>query len=195
MSKWPDLVRFFLKTTWLGVLLSLGYHSTKVFVALLCLQYHLYLRIYLALLMFLLSLNNTCVFKILSHYLLKIHKHAIFFAETETLWSQVSVTRDFWKSYPIRPRHSTFKHFRVCLASDGICSPYAQPAMKFVPRRLSKDLHVKTVHILPLAEHERKFVPRMLSVRWNSFCVCSPCACYNFRKLLKNLKLKCRNNY
>jgi hypothetical protein len=27
---------------------------------------------------------------------------------------------------------------------------------------LSIDLHVKTVHILPLAEHARKFVPRML---------------------------------
>ncbi len=30
---------------------------------------------------------------------------------------------------------------------------------------LSMDVHVKTVHILPLAEHAQKFVPRMLSVR------------------------------
>jgi hypothetical protein len=37
--------------------------------------------------------------------------------------------------------------------------------MKFVPPMLSMDVHVKTVHILPLAEHERKFVPRMLIVR------------------------------
>ncbi len=98
-----------------------------------------------------------------------------FFAETETLWSQVPVTRDFWKSYSIRPRYSTFKHFRVCSASDEIHSAYAQPAIKFVPRMLSMDLHVKTVHILPLAEIARKFVPRMLSVRWNRFLVCSEC--------------------
>jgi hypothetical protein len=37
--------------------------------------------------------------------------------------------------------------------------------MKFVPRMLSLGVHVKTVHILLLAEHARKFVPRMLSVR------------------------------
>jgi hypothetical protein len=42
---------------------------------------------------------------------------------------------------------------------------YAQCAIKFVPRMLRMYLHVKTVHILPLAEHARKFVPRMLSVR------------------------------
>jgi hypothetical protein len=34
--------------------------------------------------------------------------------------------------------------------------------MKLDPRILSMNLHVKTVHILPLAEHARKFVPRML---------------------------------
>jgi hypothetical protein len=33
----------------------------------------------------------------------------------------------------------------------------------------------KKVHILPLAEHARKFVPRMLSVRGNRFLVCSAC--------------------
>jgi hypothetical protein len=32
--------------------------------------------------------------------------------------------------------------------------------MKFVPRMLSMDAHVKTFHILPLAEHARKFIPR-----------------------------------
>ena len=61
--------------------------------------------------------------------------------------------------------------FRVCSASDKIRSAYAQCAMKFIPR--SMDLHVKTVQILPLAEHAWKFVPRMLSVRWNRFLVCS----------------------
>ncbi len=65
------------------------------------------------------------------------------------------------------------------------------------------NIHVKTVNIFPLAEHTRKFVRRMLSVRWNRFLVCSVCdkivstyaqpwACYNFLKLLKNTKLKCK---
>ncbi len=65
--------------------------------------------------------------------------------------------------------------FRVGSASNEICSAYAQCAMKFIPRIHSMDLHVKTVQILPLAEHARKFVPHMLSVRWNSFLVCSVC--------------------
>jgi hypothetical protein len=109
----------------------------------------------------------------------------LFFAETETLWSQGPVTRDFWKLYPIRPRYLTFKHFRVCSACDEIrsqyaqhamkCSPYAQCAIKFVPRMLSIDCTSKNVYILPLAEHARKFVPRMLSMRWNRFRVCSAC--------------------
>jgi hypothetical protein len=91
-------------------------------------------------------------------------KFFFFFAETETLWSQGPVTKDFWKPYSIRPRYSTFKHFRVCSASNEIRSAHAQCAMKFVPRMLSMDLQVKTVHILPLAEHARKLVPRMLSI-------------------------------
>ncbi len=48
-----------------------------------------------------------------------------FFAETETLWSQGPVTRDFWKSYSIRPRYLTFKHFHACSAFDEIGSAYA----------------------------------------------------------------------
>ncbi len=74
---------------------------------------------------------------------LKVHKHEIFwytfFAETETLWSQLQgpVTRDFRKSYSIRPRYSTFKHFRTCSACDEIGSQYAQHAMKLVPPMLS----------------------------------------------------------
>jgi hypothetical protein len=44
-------------------------------------------------------------------------------------------------------------------------SPYAQCAVKFVPRMLSIDYTCKNVHILPLAEHARKLVPRMLSMR------------------------------
>ncbi len=63
--------------------------------------------------------------------------------------------------------------FRECSASNEIRSTYAQCAMKFLPRMLSMYVHVKTVHILPLAEHARKFVPRMLSVWWNCFLICS----------------------
>ncbi len=37
-----------------------------------------------------------------------------FFCRTESFWFQGPVTRDFWKSYLIRPRYSTFKYFRVC---------------------------------------------------------------------------------
>ncbi len=65
--------------------------------------------------------------------------------------------------------------FRICSASDEIHSAYAQCAMKFVLRILSMVLHVKTVQILLLAEHARKFIPRMLSVWWNRFLVCSVC--------------------
>ncbi len=43
---------------------------------------------------------------------------------------QGPVTQDFWKSYSIRPRYSTFKHFRACSARDEDHSAYAQPAMK-----------------------------------------------------------------
>jgi hypothetical protein len=52
-------------------------------------------------------------------------------------------------------------------ACDKISSPYAQCAIKFVPRMLSMDCicTCKNVHLLPLAEHARKFVPRMLSIR------------------------------
>ena len=68
-----------------------------------------------------------------------------------------------------------WNRFRVCSACDEISSPYAQCAIKFVPRMLSKDCTCNNVHILPLAEHARKFVPRMLSMRWNRFRVCSAC--------------------
>ncbi len=112
-------------------------------------------------------------------YSLKVHKHEFFFlnfsAETETLWSQGPVTQDFWKSYSIGPRYSTLnisayaqpamKSIPRMLSQRWNSFPYAQCAMKFVPRMLSMDLHVKTVHILPLVEHTQKFVPRMLSVR------------------------------
>ncbi len=77
-----------------------------------------------------------------------------FFAETETIWSQGPVTRDFWKLYSIRPRYSRFKtfprmlsmwwnRFRVCSACDDIRSAYAQCAIKFVPHMLSKDCKCK----------------------------------------------------
>jgi hypothetical protein len=68
-----------------------------------------------------------------------------------------------------------WNRFPVCSACDEISSPYGQCAIKFAPRMLSIDCTCKNVHILPLAEHERKFVPRMLSMRWNRFRVCSAC--------------------
>jgi hypothetical protein len=40
---------------------------------------------------------------------------------------------------------------------------------------LSMDCICNNVHILPLAEHARKFVPSMLSMRRNSFLVFSAC--------------------
>jgi hypothetical protein len=40
---------------------------------------------------------------------------------------------------------------------------------------LSIDCTCNNVHILPLAEHARKFIPSMLSMRWNRFRVCSAC--------------------
>jgi hypothetical protein len=55
--------------------------------------------------------------------------------------------------------------FPVCSACDEISSPYAQCMIKFVPRMISMDCTCKNVHILPLAEHARKFVPSMLSMR------------------------------
>ncbi len=45
------------------------------------------------------------------------------------------------KSYSIRPRYSTFKHFRVWSASDEIRSAYAQCALKFIPLMLTMDVH------------------------------------------------------
>jgi hypothetical protein len=99
-----------------------------------------------------------------------------FFAETETLWSQGPVTQDFWKSYSIRLRYSTFKHFRACSACDEISSAYAQCAIKFVPRMLSMDCTCKNCSNFTTgwacaeirssyAQHAMKSVPRMLSMR------------------------------
>ncbi len=68
-----------------------------------------------------------------------------------------------------------WNRFPECSACNEISSPYAQCAIKFVPRMLSMDCTCKNVHILPLAEHARKFVPRMLSMQWNQLSVCSAC--------------------
>ncbi len=120
---------------------------------------------------------------------LKVHKHEIFF---DFFWRNRNLmvpracnTRflkilfdsaeifDFW-TFP-RMLSMRWNRFPVCSACDEISSPYAQCALKFVPRMLSIYWTCKNVHILPLAEHARKFVPRMLSMRWNSFLVCSAC--------------------
>jgi hypothetical protein len=55
--------------------------------------------------------------------------------------------------------------FHLCSVCDEIHSAYAQCAIKYVLRMLSMEVYVKTVHILLLAEHCRKFVPCMLSVQ------------------------------
>ncbi len=49
---------------------------------------------------------------------------------------------------------------------DKIRSAYAQHGLYCT---------CKNVHILQLAEHARKFIPRMLSMRWNRFRVGSAC--------------------
>jgi hypothetical protein len=53
----------------------------------------------------------------------------------------------------------------LCSACDEISSPYAQCAIKFVPRMLSMDCTCNNVHILSLAQHAQKLVPSMLSMR------------------------------
>jgi hypothetical protein len=61
-----------------------------------------------------------------------------FFGKNRNLiWFQGPVARDFRKSYSIRPRYLTFKHFRECSASNEIHSVYAQPVMKLVLRMLN----------------------------------------------------------
>ncbi len=121
-----------------------------------------------------------------------------FFAETETIWSQGPVTQDFWKSYLIRSRYSTLKHFRACSAWDEISSAYAQHAIKLVPRMLSmrwNSFRVCWAHFddsemgrdfplywayseigYSLAEHMRKLVTRWLSIRGNWLLVGWPYA-------------------
>jgi hypothetical protein len=71
------------------------------------------------------------------------HFFYTFFAETETIWSQGPVTRDFWKSY-----------------------------IRF-------DQDIRLLNISAHAQHAMKSVPRMLSMRWNAFRVCS--VCYKIR--------------
>ncbi len=119
---------------------------------------------------------------------LKVHKHEIFFntffAETETIWSQGPVTRDFSKSIRIgrdirllnisaHAQHA-MKWFLVCSACDEIRSAYAQCTIKFVPRMLSIDCTCKTVHTAGWASAEirssyaqcaMKSVPSILSMR------------------------------
>ncbi len=112
------------------------------------------------------------------------------FVETETLWSQGPVTQDFWKSYSIRPRFSTFKHFRACSASDEtfpcmlsqlwnafrVCSAsdeivlhmlniFWMMSLKWVVISSSAE-HVRKIGY-SLAEHAWKLVTSWLSMRGN----------------------------
>ncbi len=93
------------------------------------------------------------------------------------------------KSVP-RMLSQRWNSFRVCSVCDEIRSPYAQH--KFTCKNCSHFTagwaYVK-IHS-SYAQCAMKSFPRMLSVRWNRFRVCSAYACYNFRKLLKKSLIK-----
>jgi hypothetical protein len=61
-----------------------------------------------------------------------------FFAETESLWPQGPATRDFWNSYLIWPKYSTFNNFRVWTASNEI----------YIPRMLSERWNKFRVYVI-----------------------------------------------
>ncbi len=123
------------------------------------------------------------------HKALKVHKHEhffYFFCRNRNLMVPRACNTRFLKivfdsaeifDFSTFPRMLSMQwnRFQVCSACDEISSPYAQYAIKFVPRMLSIDCTCNNVHILQLAEHARKFVPSMLSMRWNQFRVCSAC--------------------
>jgi hypothetical protein len=92
-----------------------------------------------------------------------------FFAETESLWSQEPVTRDFLKSYFQLGRDIWLLNISANAqpAMKSFPRPYAQQAEKSFPRWLSVrlDVHVKTV----------KIWTGWLSMRGNSFGVDSEC--------------------
>ncbi len=68
-----------------------------------------------------------------------------------------------------------WNRLRVCSACEEIRSAYAECVIKFVSCMLSMDCTCRNSSHLQLAEHARKFVPHLLSVRWNRSCVCSAC--------------------
>ncbi len=68
------------------------------------------------------------------------------------------------KSYSIPVRYLTFKHFRVCSASNEIRSVYAQLAIKFVP------------HIL-LCNGGQHYVPYRWLLISNKLCDSTLCTC------------------
>jgi hypothetical protein len=80
----------------------------------------------------------------------------------------------------------------VCSVCDEIRSAYAQHV--FTCKNCSHfTAGWACAKILSLyAQCVMKSLPRMLSVRQNRFCLCSSWAYYNFRKLLKNPRLKCK---
>ncbi len=65
----------------------------------------------------------------------------------------------------ISPRACKTRLLKIVFNSAELLniSAYAQGAMKSFPHILSMDKHVKTVNILPLAEHAQKFVWRRLN--------------------------------
>ncbi len=98
---------------------------------------------------------------------LQVHKHDFFFdffCRNRNLMVPRACNTRFLKIV-FDSRYLTFKNIRACSACDEIGSPYAQCAIKFVLRMLIMDCTCNNVHILPLAEHARKFVPRTLVCR------------------------------
>jgi hypothetical protein len=99
---------------------------------------------------------------------------------------------------PLSPILCPLSHVSVpCLPSSVPClllwSVSVYRPLFFVPRRLSilSDAHEKTVKILPLAEHTRKFVQRWLIVQKIVSLLTQPAHAKILGKSLKRAKLKC----
>ncbi len=130
-----------------------------------------------------------------------------FFVETESLWTQEPVTRDFWKSYSIRLRYSTFKDFCVFSASDKIRSAHAQhifhDVFKWVWFPLMLSMRENWLLVgwawakigYLLAEHARKLTTHKLSIgaphAFSEFFLSSTCHSFICHLLLSLSNVLC----
>jgi hypothetical protein len=95
------------------------------------------------------------------------------FVETESLWSQEPVTRDFWKSCSIRPRYLIFKHFSVGSASDEIVSAYSQQSLKSCT--YAQPAHSRSFEKYTKKQNKMQFMTknnRILKNRQRSHLIC-----------------------